>query len=63
MDLTELCTFLLGTDQLTVKEVVFQNDKIILLVESTTDKAVCPDFQTESWKIHSNYTRHPFDLG
>ncbi len=62
MDLTNLCRKLLGTDQLIVNKIIFESDKIVLAVESATDKAICPKCQTESRKIHSNYERYPTDL-
>jgi len=42
MDVTSFCHLLLGTDQLIVKQVVIEKDRISLEVESCADQAACP---------------------
>lgn len=62
MDITELCTFLLNTDQLSIQDIQIENGQILVLVESTRQKASCPCCGKESTKVHSHYLRYPLDL-
>jgi transposase len=62
MNITNLCQLLLGTEQLIVKHIVVEPEKISLMVEITTCKAICPICQAESREIHSSYMRFPIDL-
>jgi transposase len=62
MNITSLCHLLLGTEQLIVKQIMVENEKISLFVDSTNCKAICPRCQVESGEIHSTYIRYPIDL-
>jgi transposase len=62
MNIIELCHLLVGTDQLIIKQILVESDKISLGVESTTNTAICPTCQIESGEIHSTYLRYPMDL-
>jgi transposase len=62
MNITNLCQILLGTEQLTVKQIKVEEKRISLYIDSTTRKAFCPKCQVESGEIHSRYLRYPVDL-
>jgi transposase len=62
MNITNLCQILLGTDQLAVKQIMVEDKRISLFVDSTTSKAFCPECQVESGEVHSRYMRYPVDL-
>jgi hypothetical protein len=52
----------LGTEQLTVKQIMVEEKRISLFIESTTSKAYCPKCHFESVEVHSRYIRYPVDL-
>lgn len=62
MTTDELCYHLLDTDQFVISQIKIENDKIMLAVESTACKAICPRCNMESTEVHSTYMRHPIDL-
>jgi transposase len=62
MNIINLYHILLGADQLVIKQIKIENNKISLEVESTTCEASCPICRVESKKIHSRYIRYPIDL-
>jgi transposase len=62
MNITNLCQILLGTDQLTVEQIMVEEKRIDLFIESTASKAFCPKCQVESTEVHSQYNRYPVDL-
>lgn len=62
MNITNLCQVLLGSEQLTVKQIMVEEKRISLFIESTRSKASCPECLVESGEIHSRYFRHPVDL-
>jgi transposase len=62
MNAENLCRYLLDTDHLLVKQIVFEEDKIRLAVESTACAATCPCCHEQSMDVHSAYMRYPVDL-
>ena len=62
MNITNLCQILLGAEQLTVKQIMVEEKRISLFIESTTSKAYCPKCHDESVEVHSRYIRYPVDL-
>ena len=62
MNITNLCQILLGTEQLTVKQILVEEKRISLFIDSTTSKAFCPKCHVQSGEVHSRYIRHPVDL-
>jgi len=62
MNITNLCQFLLGTEQLTVRQIMVEEKRISQFIDRTTSKAFCPKCQVESSEVHSRYIRYPVDL-
>ena len=62
MNIIDLCQLLLGTEQLIVKRILVEQEKISLFIESATCRANCPKCQAESCEVHSSYIRYPIDL-
>lgn len=62
MDAESLCCYLLDTDDLLIKQIVFEEAKISLIVESTASAATCPSCNEQSAEVHSTYMRYPVDL-
>ena len=62
MNITNLCQILLGTDQLAVEQIMVEEKRIDLFIESTASQAFCPKCQVESGAVHSRYNRFPVDL-
>lgn len=62
MNIPKLCLLLLNTDQLLIQNLTMDQSEIRLDVESTTQKASCPECVQESTAIHSHYLRYPVDL-
>ena len=62
MNITNLCQILLGTEQLIVEQIMVEEKRIDLFIESTASKAFCPKCQVESGAVHSRYNRYPVDL-
>jgi transposase len=62
MDITTLCHHLLNADQLLIRQILIENNKIDLEIESTATRSYCPMCQEESRAVHSTYMRYPVDL-
>jgi len=62
MNISNLCQFLLGTEQLTVRQIMVEEKRISQFIDRTTSKAFCPKCQVESSEVHSRYIRYPVDL-
>jgi len=62
MDISQLCQFLLNTDQLELGYLVIEEDEIRLGVEGSAQCAACPQCEHESTALHSHYLRYPRDL-
>lgn len=62
MDAIHLSQLLLNTDQLIIQEILIENGKIFLTVESTRGQAACSVCHEMSSQVHSTYLRYPVDL-
>lgn len=62
MNITNLCQVLLDSEQLTAKEIMVEEKRISLFIDSTSSKAFCPECHIESREVHSRYIRYPVDL-
>ena len=47
---------------LLIKNIAFENDQLLLAVESTNDQACCPSCTEQSQSLHSTYWRYPHYL-
>jgi transposase len=62
MNATTLCLLLLNQRQFLIEEIMIQDGKIGIALESTTHQACCPKCQKTSTSLHSTYLRYPVDL-
>jgi len=62
MNTTAFCLRLLNTNHFVISEIMIEDGRLGIALESTARKAKCPQCGKESDQLHSTYMRFPVDL-